>query len=85
MSFFLFVIFTTYAMLPLSMRDATAAGLTSSLSHLLVLGLYLGPQLDSRPALLPQVSMYAEQAAPRGGSAGQCWVHQGIHQPYDEL
>ena len=55
-SFFLFVIFTTYAMLPLGMKEATAAGLVSSLSHLLVLGLYLGPQLDSRPALLPQVS-----------------------------
>ncbi|XP_059565061.1 adenylate cyclase type 4 isoform X2 [Myotis daubentonii] len=58
-SFFLFVIFTTYAMLPLGMRDATAAGLTSSLSHLLVLGLYLGPQLDSRPALLPQLAANA--------------------------
>lgn len=55
-SFFLFVIFTVYAMLPLGMRDAAAAGLASSLSHLLVLGLYLGPQPDSRPALLPQVS-----------------------------
>ncbi|XP_070283221.1 adenylate cyclase type 4 isoform X2 [Myotis yumanensis] len=58
-SFFLFVIFTTYAMLPLGMRDATAAGLTSSFSHLLVLGLYLGPQLDSRPALLPQLAANA--------------------------
>ncbi|XP_037690597.1 adenylate cyclase type 4 isoform X8 [Choloepus didactylus] len=54
-SFFLFVIFTVYAMLPLGMRDAAAAGLASSLSHLLVLGLYLGPQPDSRPALLPQL------------------------------
>ncbi|XP_007180703.2 adenylate cyclase type 4 isoform X3 [Balaenoptera acutorostrata] len=53
-SFFLFVIFTVYAMLPLGMRDAAAAGLASSLSHLLVLGLYLGPQPDSQPALLPQ-------------------------------
>nr|KAF6392537.1 hypothetical protein mPipKuh1_007739 [Pipistrellus kuhlii] len=58
-SFFLFVIFTTYAMLPLGMRDATVAGLTSSLSHLLVLGLYLGPQRDSRPALLPQLAANA--------------------------
>ncbi|XP_049754310.1 adenylate cyclase type 4 isoform X3 [Elephas maximus indicus] len=54
-SFFLFVIFTVYAMLPLGMRDAAAAGLVSSLSHLLALGLYLGPQPDSRPALLPQL------------------------------
>uniref|UniRef100_A0A8C4M458 Adenylate cyclase type 4 n=1 Tax=Equus asinus asinus TaxID=83772 RepID=A0A8C4M458_EQUAS len=58
-SFFLFVIFTVYAMLPLGMRDATAAGLASSLSHLLVLGLYLGPQPDSRPALLPQLAANA--------------------------
>ncbi|KAK2104033.1 hypothetical protein P7K49_017889 [Saguinus oedipus] len=53
-SYFVFVIFTVYAMLPLGMRDAAVAGLASSLSHLLVLGLYLGPQPDSRPALLPQ-------------------------------
>lgn len=70
-SFFLFVIFTVYAMLPLGMRDAAAAGLASSLSHLLVLGLYLGPQPDSRPALLPQVSTP--------------WVPLSIHQPLAEL
>ncbi|XP_008570523.1 PREDICTED: adenylate cyclase type 4 isoform X2 [Galeopterus variegatus] len=58
-SFFLFVIFTVYAMLPLGMRDAAIAGLASSLSHLLVLGLYLGPQPYSRPALLPQLAANA--------------------------
>ncbi|XP_045865300.1 adenylate cyclase type 4 isoform X1 [Meles meles] len=58
-SFFLFIIFTVYAMLPLGMRDAAAAGLASSLSHLLVLGLYLGPQPDSRPPLLPQLAANA--------------------------
>ncbi|XP_041614964.1 adenylate cyclase type 4 isoform X5 [Vulpes lagopus] len=58
-SFFLFVIFTVYAMLPLGMRDATAAGLASSLSHLVVLGLYLGPQPDSQPPLLPQLAANA--------------------------
>ncbi|XP_025151929.2 adenylate cyclase type 4 isoform X3 [Bubalus bubalis] len=58
-SFFLFVIFTVYAMLPLDMRDAITAGVTSSLSHLLILGLYLGPQPDSRPALLPQLAANA--------------------------
>ncbi|XP_029093183.1 adenylate cyclase type 4 isoform X2 [Monodon monoceros] len=58
-SFFLFVIFTVYAMLPLGMRDAAAAGLASSLSHLLVLGLYLGPQPNSQPALLPQLAANA--------------------------
>ncbi|XP_078190756.1 adenylate cyclase type 4 isoform X5 [Callithrix jacchus] len=58
-SYFVFVIFTVYAMLPLGMRDAAVAGLASSLSHLLVLGLYLGPQPDSRPALLPQLAANA--------------------------
>ncbi|EGW11540.1 Adenylate cyclase type 4 [Cricetulus griseus] len=53
-SFFLFIIFTVYSMLPLGMRDAAIAGLISSLSHLLVLGLYLGWQPDPQRALLPQ-------------------------------
>lgn len=56
-SFFLFIIFTVYAMLPLGMRDAAAAGVISSLSHLLVLGLYLGWQPESQRDLLPQVKM----------------------------
>ncbi|XP_048654695.1 adenylate cyclase type 4 isoform X2 [Marmota marmota marmota] len=58
-SFFLFIIFTVYAMLPLGMRDAAAAGLTSSLLHLLVVGLYLGRQQDSHPSLLPQLAANA--------------------------
>lgn len=81
MSFFLFVIFTVYAMLPLGMRDAAAAGLVSSTSHLLALGLYLGPQPGSRPALLPQVSTKRTQAASRAGSARCYLVPLGIHQP----
>lgn len=58
-SFFLFIIFTVYAMLPLGMRDAAVAGLTSSLSHLLVLGVYLGWQPDPQRALLPQLAANA--------------------------
>ncbi|KAM9062136.1 adenylate cyclase type 4 isoform X2 [Sarcophilus harrisii] len=58
-SFFLFIIFTVYTMLPLGMRDAAVAGFASSLSHLLVLGLYLGPQPVSRPPLLPQLAANA--------------------------
>ncbi|XP_021037475.1 adenylate cyclase type 4 [Mus caroli] len=58
-SFFLFIIFTVYAMLPLGMRDAAAAGVISSLSHLLVLGLYLGWQPESQRALLPQLAANA--------------------------
>lgn len=80
MSFFLFVIFTVYAMLPLDMRDAITAGVTSSLSHLLVLGLCLGPQPDTQPALLPQVSAQEAQAVCGAGSAGRCSLPLGIHQ-----
>lgn len=84
MSFFLFVIFTVYSMLPLGMGDAIAAGLTSSLSHLLALGLYLGSQPDSQPPLLPQVSTNIGQAAP-----GQAPLHLllslGVHQMLAEL
>uniref|UniRef100_A0A4X2M8H1 Adenylate cyclase type 4 n=1 Tax=Vombatus ursinus TaxID=29139 RepID=A0A4X2M8H1_VOMUR len=58
-SFFLFIIFTVYTMLPLGMRDAAAAGFASSFSHLLVLGLYLGPQPDAQPHLLPQLAANA--------------------------
>ncbi|XP_074090880.1 adenylate cyclase type 4 isoform X3 [Macrotis lagotis] len=58
-SFFLFIIFTVYTMLPLGMRDAAAAGLASSLSHLLVLGLYLGLQPISQPRLFPQLTANA--------------------------
>ncbi|XP_038597044.1 adenylate cyclase type 4 [Tachyglossus aculeatus] len=43
-SFFLFIIFTVYTMLPLGLREAAAAGLASSLSHLLALGLPFGPR-----------------------------------------
>lgn len=72
-------------MLPLGMRDAAAAGLASSFSHLLVLGLYLGPQPDSPPALLQQVSTPLAQAAHRASSAGRYLVRLGIHQPFAEL
>lgn len=36
--FFLFVVFVVYALLPLSRRAAIVAGVTSTVSHLLVFG-----------------------------------------------
>uniref|UniRef100_A0A8C0LKX5 Adenylate cyclase type 4 n=1 Tax=Canis lupus dingo TaxID=286419 RepID=A0A8C0LKX5_CANLU len=56
-SFFLFVIFTVYAMLPLGMRDATAAGLASSLSHLVVLGL-ASSEADPLPQLAANAVLF---------------------------
>lgn len=55
-SFFLFIIFTVYTMLPVGMQEAVGAGLISSLSHLLVLGVYLLLGQDSRAELALQVS-----------------------------
>ncbi|XP_053121636.1 adenylate cyclase type 4 isoform X2 [Hemicordylus capensis] len=43
-SFFLFIIFTVYTMLPVGMQEAVGAGLISSLSHIIVLGVYLSMQ-----------------------------------------
>ncbi|XP_074838533.1 adenylate cyclase type 4 isoform X2 [Carettochelys insculpta] len=54
-SFFLFIIFTVYTMLPVCMRDAVIAGCTSSLSHLVVLGVYLAARQGSRADLAVQL------------------------------
>nr|XP_055187190.1 adenylate cyclase type 7 isoform X2 [Nyctereutes procyonoides] len=40
--FFLFIVFVVYTLLPFSMQGAIAAGLVSSISHLLVLGAIMG-------------------------------------------
>ncbi|XP_063157561.1 adenylate cyclase type 4 [Candoia aspera] len=40
-SFFLFIIFIVYTMLPVGMKDAVAAGVVTSLSHIIVLSVYL--------------------------------------------
>uniref|UniRef100_A0A8C3INB3 adenylate cyclase n=1 Tax=Chrysemys picta bellii TaxID=8478 RepID=A0A8C3INB3_CHRPI len=54
-SFFLFIIFTVYTMLPVCMRDAVVAGLASSLSHIIVLGVYLSAGRGSRAELAVQL------------------------------
>lgn len=56
-SFFLFIIFTVYTMLPVGMQEAVGAGLVSSLSHILVLGVYLLLGQDSRAELALQVTL----------------------------
>uniref|UniRef100_A0A670ZKU5 Adenylate cyclase type 4 n=1 Tax=Pseudonaja textilis TaxID=8673 RepID=A0A670ZKU5_PSETE len=40
-SFFLFIIFIVYTMLPVGMKDAVVAGIVASLSHIIVLSIYL--------------------------------------------
>uniref|UniRef100_A0A8C6XP19 adenylate cyclase n=1 Tax=Naja naja TaxID=35670 RepID=A0A8C6XP19_NAJNA len=40
-SFFLFIIFIVYTMLPVGMKDAVVAGIIASLSHIIVLSIYL--------------------------------------------
>ncbi|KAM9120777.1 adenylate cyclase type 4 [Pangshura tecta] len=54
-SFFLFIIFTVYTMLPVCMRDAVVAGLASSLSHIIVMGVYLSARRESRADLAVQL------------------------------
>uniref|UniRef100_A0A8C8S4L1 adenylate cyclase n=1 Tax=Pelusios castaneus TaxID=367368 RepID=A0A8C8S4L1_9SAUR len=54
-SFFLFIVFTVYTMLPICMRDAVLAGLASSLSHVVVLGIYLSVGRGSRAELAVQL------------------------------
>ncbi|XP_064416474.1 adenylate cyclase type 2 [Latimeria chalumnae] len=46
-SFFLFITFIVYTMLPVSMKDALTAGILSSLSHIIILSTYL--PLSDRP------------------------------------
>uniref|UniRef100_A0A452GX55 adenylate cyclase n=1 Tax=Gopherus agassizii TaxID=38772 RepID=A0A452GX55_9SAUR len=54
-SFFLFIIITVYTMLPVRMWDAVVAGLASSLSHIIVLGVYLSAGRGSRADLAVQL------------------------------
>ncbi|XP_048373998.1 adenylate cyclase type 4 isoform X1 [Sphaerodactylus townsendi] len=54
-SFFLFIIFTVYTMLPIRMQEAVGAGLASSLSHVIVLGVYLSTRCSSGAELVLQL------------------------------
>lgn len=47
--FFLFIVFVVYTLLPFTMRGAVAAGVVSSVSHLLVLGTLMG--VSSSPSV----------------------------------
>ncbi|KAH0626271.1 hypothetical protein JD844_001167 [Phrynosoma platyrhinos] len=61
-SFFLFIIFIVYTMLPVGMEDAVAAGMVSSLSHIIVLTVYLamepGSQLNLALQLLANLVIF---------------------------
>lgn len=45
--FFLFITFIVYTMLPVRMRDAIAAGVLSSISHIIILSIYLSTSTTS--------------------------------------
>lgn len=56
-SFFLFIIFIVYTMLPVGMKDAVIAGIVASLSHIIVLSIYLSMGHSSHSQLAVQVSL----------------------------
>ncbi|ETE66051.1 Adenylate cyclase type 4, partial [Ophiophagus hannah] len=53
-SFFLFIIFIVYTMLPIGMKDAVVAGIVASLSHIIVLSIYLSMGNSSHSQLAVQ-------------------------------
>ncbi|XP_026543452.1 adenylate cyclase type 4 [Notechis scutatus] len=53
-SFFLFIIFIVYTMLPVGMKDAVVAGIVASLSHIIVLSIYLSMGNSSHSQLAVQ-------------------------------
>uniref|UniRef100_A0A8C2DC85 adenylate cyclase n=1 Tax=Cyprinus carpio TaxID=7962 RepID=A0A8C2DC85_CYPCA len=53
-SFFLFIVFVVYTMLPFSMRDAVIASVLTSSSHTLVLSIWLSNTTDHMEALVWQ-------------------------------
>uniref|UniRef100_A0A673I7Q1 adenylate cyclase n=1 Tax=Sinocyclocheilus rhinocerous TaxID=307959 RepID=A0A673I7Q1_9TELE len=57
-SFFLFIVFVVYTMLPFSMRDAVIASVLTSSSHTLVLSIWLSNTTEHMEALVWQVSNY---------------------------
>uniref|UniRef100_A0A8C5WQL0 Adenylate cyclase type 7 n=1 Tax=Laticauda laticaudata TaxID=8630 RepID=A0A8C5WQL0_LATLA len=53
--FFLFIIFTTYTMLPLAMRDAVIVSSLSALSHIIILSVTAAGDQQHQPTLLFQL------------------------------
>uniref|UniRef100_A0A672N3G0 Adenylate cyclase type 2 n=1 Tax=Sinocyclocheilus grahami TaxID=75366 RepID=A0A672N3G0_SINGR len=54
-SFFLFIVFVVYTMLPFSMRDAVIASVLTSSSHTLVLSIWLSSTTEHMEALVWQI------------------------------
>lgn len=54
-SFFLFIVFVVYTMLPFSMRDAIIASILTSASHTLVLSVWLSLTVDQMTPMVWQV------------------------------
>lgn len=55
-SFFLFIVFVVYTMLPFSMRDAIIASVLTSASHTLVLSICLSTTADHMEPVVWQVT-----------------------------
>lgn len=60
-SFFLFIVFVVYTMLPFSMRDAIIASVLTSASHTLVLSICLSTTADHMEPVVWQVTQNPPQ------------------------
>ncbi|KAK1330633.1 hypothetical protein QTO34_010829 [Cnephaeus nilssonii] len=73
--FFLFIVFVAYTLLPFTMQGAVAAGVVSSVSHLLVLGTLMG--VSSSPRAWVWLQLLANAVVFLGGNlAGAFHKHQ---------
>lgn len=68
--FFLFIVFVAYTLLPFSMQGAVVAGVVSSLSHLLVLGVLM--KAFTTPSVKVGLQVRCAQEAGGGAAKGPC-------------
>lgn len=70
-SFFLFIVFVVYTMLPFSMRDAIIASVLTSASHTLVLSICLSTTADHMEPVVWQVKQNQRE---REVQQAECWL-----------